>query len=124
MEKTKILIVEDESIVALFLKVQLEKKGYKVTEQVTTGEQAIKSAQKEEPDIILMDIHLAGKIDGMEAASVIRKFSNANIIIMTGYEDEGLVKAVKELKSSAILVKPVALNEIIEKIEKEFKYPV
>jgi CheY-like chemotaxis protein len=124
MEKTKILIVEDEAIVALYLKIQLEKRNYKVTDKLTTGEQAVTSAQKENPDIILMDVHLAGKIDGLEAALAIRNFSNSNIIFMTGYEDGDMAKAVKELKFSKILVKPVSINEILDIIEKEFKYPV
>ncbi len=124
MKRTKILIVEDESIVALFLKVQLEKKGYSVTSRVITGEQAIQAAQNEDPDIILMDIHLAGKLDGIQAAMEIRHFSKANIIVMTGYEDEELRKTVNELQYSAILIKPVTINDIIEKIEEKFKYIV
>jgi len=122
MKKTKILIVEDEAIVSLFLKVQLEKRGYSVSGQVISGELAIQAVQKEDPDIILMDIHLAGKIDGLQAATAIRLFSNANIIVMTGYEDEELKNAVKELKSAAVLIKPVSINDIIVIIENKFKY--
>jgi len=124
MKKTKVLIVEDEAIVSLFLKVQLEKRGYLVSGQVISGELAIQALQKEEPDIILMDIHLAGKIDGLQAAAAIRLFSNANIIVMTGYEDEELKNTVKELKSADVLIKPVSINDIIAIIENKFKYLV
>jgi DNA-binding response OmpR family regulator len=122
MEKTKILIVEDEAVVSLFLKVQLVKRGYFVCGQVTTGEDAIRAVQKEEPDIILMDIHLGGKIDGLQAALAIRQFSNVNIIAMTGYEDEELRIAIDKLTSSAILIKPVSIKDIIIVIEQKFKY--
>jgi len=122
MKKIKILFVEDEAIVALFLKVQLEKRGYLVTGHVVTGEQAIQSVQVSEPDIILMDIHLAGKLDGLKTSTAIRSFSKANIIVMTGYEDEEVRNAVKELSPAAILTKPVSINEITEIIEKNFKY--
>ena len=124
MKKTKILIVEDEAVVSLFLKIQLEKRGYYVSGQEITGELAIQAVQKEEPDIILMDIHLAGKIDGIQAATAIRQFSNANIIVMTGYEDEGLRKAVRGLKSAEILTKPVSISDIIAVLEQKFKYIV
>jgi DNA-binding response OmpR family regulator len=124
MKKTKILIVEDEAVVSLFLKVQLVKRGYFVSGQVATGEDAIQAVQKEEPDIILMDIHLGGKIDGLQAASAIRQFSNVNIIAMTGYEDEELRIAVDKLTSSAILIKPVSIKDIIIVIEQKFKYIV
>jgi DNA-binding NarL/FixJ family response regulator len=124
MQKIKLLIVEDEAIVALFLKVQLEKRGYLVCGLVTTGEQAIKVARTEEPDIIIMDVHLAGKMDGLQTATAIRLFSKANIIVVTGYEDEELRKEVEELKSSAFIIKPVSINDILEIIEHKFKYIV
>jgi DNA-binding response OmpR family regulator len=71
-----------------------------------------------------MDIHLGGKIDGLQAASAIRQFSNVNIIAMTGYEDEELRIAVDKLTSSAILIKPVSIKDIIIVIEQKFKYIV
>ena len=124
MQKIKLLIVEDEAIVALFLKVQLEKRGYFVCGLVTSGEQAIKLTREEEPDIIIMDVHLAGKIDGLQTAAAIRLFSKANIIVVTGYEDEELRKKVEELKSTAFIIKPVSINDILEIIEHKFKYIV
>jgi DNA-binding NarL/FixJ family response regulator len=71
-----------------------------------------------------MDVHLAGKMDGLQTATAIRLFSKANIIVVTGYEDEELRKEVEELKSSAFIIKPVSINDILEIIEHKFKYIV
>lgn len=66
-KKIKILIVEDEVIIAQFLKIELEDSGYEVCSFVASGEEAIIEAKEKNPDLILMDIHLSDKIDGIEA---------------------------------------------------------
>lgn len=71
MSKVKIMIVEDESIVAVDIKRTLIGLGYEVTAIADTGEEAISSACEQKPDLILMDIVLKGDIDGIEAASKI-----------------------------------------------------
>ena len=65
MESARVLVVEDEKILALGMKQKLEKMGHIVVDMVDTGEQAVKSAQKYLPDIILMDIVLKGDMDGI-----------------------------------------------------------
>ena len=88
-KQIKILLVEDEFINALLIKKQLEFIGYAVSHHVTTGENAIISAKQNHPDIIIMDIRLAGEIDGIEAASVIKSESDIPVIFITGYEIQG-----------------------------------
>ena len=72
MNSAKILIVEDESIVALDLKHRLMELGYVVTAVTNSGEKAIQQAAETRPDLVLMDIRLNGKMDGIEAAEAIR----------------------------------------------------
>lgn len=81
----RILIVEDESIIALEMKFKLEFEGYTIVGIVATGEEAIKIAHDENPDLILMDIMLRGKMDGIEAASMIsaKKISLSSIWLET-----------------------------------------
>ena len=80
-----ILIVEDEVMLSAWLKIQLEDEGYEVCGSFTTGEEAVEFVKETKPDVILMDINLVGKIDGIEAAEVITEKSNIPIIFMTGY---------------------------------------
>ncbi len=68
MEKARILIVEDEAIIAMELESQLQSLGYEVTSIVDTGEKAIEKAEADKPDLMLMDIRIKGDMDGIDAA--------------------------------------------------------
>ena len=82
MSNASILIVEDEAIVALDVRRRLVKLGYNVTSCVSSGEEAIIKAAEEQPDLVLMDIYLKGRIDGIEAASQI--YTHLNIPVIYG----------------------------------------
>lgn len=71
MPETKILIVEDEKILAMGLKKKLEKLGYLVTDLASSGAEAIESVKKVQPDLVLMDIVLKGAMDGIETAEFV-----------------------------------------------------
>jgi two-component system, response regulator PdtaR len=115
MEKEiKILIVEDEAITAMYLQMRLQRLSYQVVKPVGSGETAIQVAQKELPNIILMDIGLAGKMDGIQTAKEILAFCDAHIIFMSGYNDTELRDQVKNLKSASYLVKPIGIQEIVD----------
>ncbi len=116
MKKLKILIVEDESLIALALRMSLIEAGYEVCEMVASGEQAIESARKEDPDVVLMDTRLTGDMDGIEAARQISAFSSALIIFTTGYQDSNLRGQAMALDPAAYLIKPVEICEIEEAI--------
>ncbi len=107
-----ILLVEDEFIAALMMKSELEKLGHRVVGSVTTGENAIAKASNLRPDLILMDIRLAGHIDGIEAAMEIRKAQAANIVFMTGYDDPEVRARAEALKPLAYIIKPFAMANI------------
>ena len=115
----RILIVEDELIIATLLKAGLVKAGYGVCGMATNGEQAIQTAQKENPDVILMDIHLLGQMDGIEAAHEINRFSKAKIIFTTGYSDLGQKERAMAENPAAYLVKPVDVRQIAVSLQND-----
>lgn len=114
---TKLLIVEDEMITALTTKMYFAKNGYAVCEIAVTGEEAVQMALAEKPDVILMDIGLAGQIDGIEAAREIMSKIKVFILFVTGYDLEDVKEKVKNLHPAGFFSKPLALNIIQEKIE-------
>ncbi|CDG64136.1 MAG: two-component system, response regulator PdtaR [Methanobacterium sp.] len=105
MSKTTILVVEDERITAEDIRVGLEFAGYKVPVICSTGEDAVKQANRLEPDLVLMDINLEGEMDGIEAAAQIRKFYDIPVIYLTAYSDEKTVERAKLTEPSGFLVK-------------------
>ncbi|OHD17059.1 MAG: histidine kinase [Spirochaetes bacterium GWD1_27_9] len=119
----KFLLVEDEVINAMLMKMQLEKTGYKVTHHVTTGENAIISSKQNPPDIILMDIRLAGEIDGIEAAEIIKSQSNIPIIFITGYDDLTIRKRAEKLNPLEYLIKPLVIDKLKTIIDAYFIKP-
>lgn len=106
MTEATILIVEDEGILAIGLKKRLENLGYLVPAIASSGEEAIELAAKTRPDLILMDIVLKGKMDGIEAAEKIRGGLRVPIIYLTAHSDEETVKRAKMTEPFAYVVKP------------------
>jgi two-component system, response regulator PdtaR len=119
--KVKILIVEDEVISAMYLQVQLKMLDYEICKKVVTGEDAFKMAITEKPEVILIDIRLAGKLDGIQTAKDILSYYKPIIIFMTGYQDEDLVDEAKKLTNAEILIKPFEINEINRIIQSSLK---
>jgi two-component system, response regulator PdtaR len=128
LNNIKILQVEDEIITVLFMENELHKIGYEYLTYATTGEDAISMIKQNPPDIILMDIGLPGKIDGIEAASVIKSESDIAIIFITGYEDFNLKKRAEKINPLGYLIKPININVLNSLIETYMnstdKYPV
>ena len=108
----KILIVEDEAIIALCLKMELKQAGYAVGPAAFTGEEAVIRAAEESPDVILMDIGLAGDINGIEAAQQIRARSNVPIIFMTGYQEGDLRERAQTVNPVGYFIKPVSIHNL------------
>ncbi|MBU4535970.1 MAG: GAF domain-containing protein [Euryarchaeota archaeon] len=117
MSKTKVMVVEDESIVAIDIGQRLESLGYEVTATVSSGEKAIEKAQETSPDIILMDIVLKGKMDGIEAASIISERFNIPIVYLTAYSDEKTLKRAKITGPFGYIIKPFEDRELHSVIE-------
>ncbi|MBI1877889.1 MAG: response regulator [Chloroflexi bacterium] len=105
MTETRILIVEDELIVSLDIQRTLERLGYVVAGVVSTGAAAITETIQVKPDLVLMDIRLEGDIDGIQAASQIREFSDVPIIYLTAYADDDTVERAKMTAPFGYLLK-------------------
>ncbi len=117
MVPAKILIVEDESIVALHLKSQLSSLGYDVIGQASTGHQAVQQAGKLKPDIVLMDVQLQGETDGIDAAEFIRRNCHIPVVYLTAYSDKNTIERAKITEPYAYLIKPLEERELHTAIE-------
>lgn len=106
MKKNNILIVEDEGIVAKHIKTTLERAGYNVTATVVSGEDALLSLKKKKPDLVLMDIKLKGKMNGIQAAKKIYKEQKIPVIFLTAYANDKLIQLAKKSEPFGYLVKP------------------
>ena len=100
---TKILVVEDEGIVAMHLKNRLKSLGYAVSAVVFSGEEAIKKAAETHPDLVLMDIRLKGEMDGIEAAEQIRVRFNIPVVYLTAYTDDETLQRAKVTEPFGLL---------------------
>ena len=107
-----LMLVEDERIVAFDLKNQLQSFGYNVSAMVANGEQALASVALKVPDLVLMDIHLEGAMDGIDAAVQIQTEHKIPVIFLTAYaEDETLRRALAS-RPFGYLVKPCEAREL------------
>ncbi|OHD66350.1 MAG: hypothetical protein A2176_07665 [Spirochaetes bacterium RBG_13_51_14] len=116
-ETRKILIVEDSLVITMELQEKLTAAGYAVADAVVSGEEAIEAMRKMKPDLVLMDIMLAGKMNGIEASIEIKKVSDIPIIYTTAYSDEDTIRRLKLTDPYAFLKKPYDDKELIIAIE-------
>lgn len=121
MEKVKILIVEDEAITAEDLRIELQKMGYEVCSLASTGEKVIEIAEKERPDVALMDIKLRGGMNGFVAAGEIMSRFGIPSIYMTGYTEEKIKAGATMKQPFGFLSKPVKGDELKEAINSILK---
>ncbi len=117
MTDKRILIVEDEAVVAMEIQSTLESLGYIVIGAVNSGEKAAHIATVDKPDIILMDIQLKGELDGIEAASQIRLDSDIPVIFLTAYAEEDRLQRAKLTLPFGYLLKPVQDRDLKVAIE-------
>ena len=115
--KPKILIAEDESIIAMDLRVTLSKLGYEVTSVVNNALAVIQKAEQDKPDVILMDIMLGGSLDGIEAAKIISVNHSTPIIYVTALKDEETIKRASLPEPYLFLMKPFTESILQDAIE-------
>jgi PAS domain S-box-containing protein len=113
----KIMVVDDEAIISMQLKEQLTAMGYNVVGIGSSGEEAIELSNKLHPDLILMDIVMAGKTDGIDAAEVIQKNLEIPIIFITAFGEEHFLERAKVLEPYGYIMKPLRKQEIKSAIE-------
>ncbi len=112
MPATKVLAVEDERIVALNLKQQLLRLGYEVPAVVASGDKALRSICEHRPDVVLMDIHIEGEMDGIETALSIPPDLNVPVIFLTAYSEETTLERARAAKPYGYLIKPYSEREL------------
>jgi len=117
MTEVNIMIVEDEVILAKELRIKLENLGYYVTSIVNSGEKAIESSDQDRPDLILMDINLKSKMDGIEAAEIIHSRLGIPIIFLTAYADEDKLERAKITMPFGYILKPFTDKDLKVNIE-------
>jgi CheY-like chemotaxis protein len=117
MDKPRIMVVEDEGIVALDIQDSLERLGYHGVEVLSSGEEALIKAQETRPDLILMDIRLGEGIDGIETATAINDKLDIPIVYLTAFTDEKTVKRAQVTEPFGYLIKPFIEKEIQTTIE-------
>ncbi len=110
------MVVEDEMIIAMSYTSELRNASFEVPKAVDTGEEAVEIFSVINPDLILMDIKLKGKIDGIEAANQILKVKNIPIIFMTGNSDIETKERALALNPAGYLIKPINLRLLIIRI--------
>ncbi|MDM9581675.1 response regulator [Nostoc sp. GT001] len=117
MNPVNILIVEDEIIVAMDIQNRLRKFGYSVMALADSGEEAIKKAADDSLDLVLMDIHLKGNMDGVEAAQIIHNLFDIPVIYLTANADESTLNQAKATEPFGYILKPFKEKELKFTIE-------
>jgi len=113
----RILIVEDDEIIANLISVMLEKKGYSIVGKVASGEESIIRAAELEPDLILMDINLAGIMDGVTAATYIFQLFQYPVVFLTALCDDQLLDRAKNAQPLGYVIKPFTDRDLSSNVE-------
>ncbi|MFY1110333.1 MAG: response regulator [Methanosarcinaceae archaeon] len=117
MKKAKILVVEDQNIVALNIRNKLKNLGYTVPATAATGEEAIRKAELTDADLVLMDIMLKGDMDGISAAQEIKSQFGIPILYLTAYTDEETLGRAKMTEPAGYISKPFKEEDLHSNIE-------
>ena len=117
VSENTILIVEDENIVAKSIQNQLKRLGYATPIMVSSGEESIVKAQEIRPNLVLMDISLAGEMNGIQAAEQIHIRFDIPIVYLTTYADEETIQQAKPTEAFGYLIKPFSVRELHSIIE-------
>lgn len=112
MHNLKILIVEDELLIAENLALKLKKLGYAISETVASGKAALNHIETETPDLILMDISLKGNIDGIATAAKIRESKDIPIVFLTAYADDQTIERAAQVGCYGYILKPFKDKEL------------
>ena len=116
-QMARVLVVEDETMLALSIESMLEDWGHHVVGSVSTGTEAVRAASELRPDLVLMDVNLSDDLDGISAARQIRAVADIPLIFMTAYSDPEVLSGIAALGSS-VLPKPFSASRLRELIAK------
>jgi len=107
---SQILVVDDEAIITMQLEERLTEMGYSVSGMAASGEEAVEKARLTRPDVVLMDIVMPGKLNGIEAAKIITEELDIPVVFVTAYADDSVVTSAKSVRPCGYIVKP--FNEL------------
>jgi CheY-like chemotaxis protein/DNA-binding PadR family transcriptional regulator len=114
---SKILVVDDEAIITMQLEERLSAMGYTVAGMAASGEEAVEKARRIRPDLVLMDIVMPGKMNGIEAAKIVTGELNIPVVFVTSYADDAIIEKAKSVRPYGYIVKPFNELEIKAAIE-------
>ncbi|MDO9325090.1 MAG: response regulator [Methanoregula sp.] len=117
MSGEKILIVEDDDIIARVADWRLKNLGYNVCGRATYAAEALDLVEKHKPDLVLMDINIKGDIDGIETTKMIKKGYNIPVVYVTSHSDGATLERAKESKPDGFILKPFEDNDLRVAIE-------
>jgi len=112
------LIVEDEELIAMMLSDMLTEMGLQVCGIASTAAGAIELAEEHRPDVVLMDVQLAGKGDGVDAATKIYQRHRIPVVFVTGSTDQATIDRIREDHAAAVLFKPIEAAQLRSAIER------
>ena len=118
MDKSTVLIVEDEALVGLELQEILEGLGYNVPEVISSGDAVVEGVLKYKPNLIIMDIHLRSFIDGIDAVKRIKMLDDTPVIYLTAFPNSEIKDRAMTTNPVAYLIKPFKEEELIKYVDK------
>ena len=113
----KVLVVEDEAIVAQAIRMTLQDKGYEVVGVAGTSEKALGLVEEHEPHLIIMDISIQGDTDGIETARIVRERTGTPVVFLTAYSDDATLDRAREAEPNGFLLKPLDDRSLLPTIE-------
>ncbi|MCF7794653.1 MAG: response regulator [Candidatus Cloacimonetes bacterium] len=120
MAKKRILIVEDEMMIAEVVKTYLLKDRYEIIDIIDSGEKCLEIVEETNPDLVIMDIMLAGEMTGVEAAKIVHEKFGTAILFLTAYADEETLEGAIDSDPYGYLVKPVREKDVRAAVKMAF----
>ena len=119
MTGESILVVEDDGLIAFYLSELLEKAGYLIIGLASTGEMVLRKLEEpKKPDLILMDVGLAGSLDGIETAQLVRQRFSVPLIFLTGYPSGITLERMREVEPEGYIIKPFQERNLLTAVRK------
>jgi len=112
MKVQKIVVVEDDMIIQMFISKVLNDAGFEIVAEARTSDQALRCVEEYQPDLVLMDISIAGPIDGIETAEIVGKKYNTAVIFITGNSDQATIDRAKKTNPVDFIFKPIDENQL------------
>ena len=116
--RKRILVVEDDIIIQIFIRRIVQKLGLEICGTARTSEEAVRIAKDTRPDLVLMDIGIAGDTDGIETAKEIRRIYDVPVVFLTGNSDALTMERARAVDPLDYIVKPVDETELVRKLRR------